>query len=139
MAADRLLLLQSVPLFQGLSKREVREILRAGRDVEYPGGRIIVSEGSTGSHFYLIISGDATVRRNGRAIRKLRPGDFFGEISLLDGGPRTATVVAEDHVLTFRLDRPTMLRLLRRQPSIAAKVLFEVTRRLRSAERKAQY
>src|SRR6266702_387986 len=63
-------------------------LLATGKDIEFPAGRMIVEEGSIGTDFYLILSGDATVSKGGRVIRRLRPGDFFGEISLLDGGPR---------------------------------------------------
>ncbi len=139
MADDRIPLLATVPLFRDLSARELREVLGAGKDIEFPAGRMIVEEGSIGTDFYMILSGDATVSKGGRVIRRLRPGDFFGEISLLDGGPRSATVVAEGHVLAFRLNRPVMLRLLDRERSIARKVLLEVIKRLRSAERKAFY
>jgi CRP/FNR family cyclic AMP-dependent transcriptional regulator len=139
LADDRIPLLATVPLFGDLSARELTEVLGAGKDIEFPAGRMIVEEGSIGTDFYLILSGDATVSKGGRVIRRLRPGDFFGEISLLDGGPRSATVVAEGHVLAFRLNRPVMLRLLDRERSIARKVLLEVIKRLRSAERKAFY
>ena len=139
MADDRIPLLATVPLFRDLSARELREVLGAGKDIEFPAGRMIVEEGSIGTDFYMILSGDATVSKGGRVIRRLRPGDFFGEISLLDGGPRSASVVAEGHVLAFRLNRPVMLRLLDRERSIARKVLLEVIKRLRSAERKAFY
>jgi CRP-like cAMP-binding protein len=139
LADDRIPLLATVPLFRDLSARELREVLGAGKDIEFPAGRMIVEEGSIGTDFYMILSGDATVSKGGRVIRRLRPGDFFGEISLLDGGPRSATVVAEGHVLAFRLNRPVMLRLLDRERSIARKVLLEVIKRLRSAERKAFY
>jgi CRP-like cAMP-binding protein len=139
LADDRIPLLATVPLFRDLSARELREVLGAGKDIEFPAGRMIVEEGSIGTDFYMILSGDATVSKGGRVIRRLRPGDFFGEISLLDGGPRSASVVAEGHVLAFRLNRPVMLRLLDRERSIARKVLLEVIKRLRSAERKAFY
>jgi CRP/FNR family cyclic AMP-dependent transcriptional regulator len=139
LADDRIPLLATVPLFGDLSARELTEVLGAGKDIEFPAGRMIVEEGSIGTDFYLILSGDATVSKGGRVIRRLRPGDFLGEISLLDGGPRSATVVAEGHVLAFRLNRPVMLRLLDRERSIARKVLLEVIKRLRSAERKAFY
>jgi len=128
-------LLRWVPLFQDLSRREVRRIVEAGRELEFPPGRMMVQEGSVASDFYLILSGRATVSRNLRKVRSLAAGDFFGEISVLDGGPRSATVVAETHVLVFRLDRPAFLRLLRTEGSISRKLLQGMAARLRSAER----
>jgi CRP/FNR family cyclic AMP-dependent transcriptional regulator len=128
-------LLRWVPLFQDLSRREVRKLVEAGRELEFPPGRMIVQEGAVASDFYLILSGRATVSRNLRKVRGLEAGDFFGEISVLDGGPRSATVVAETRVLVFRLDRPAFLRLLRTEGSISRKLLQGMAARLRSAER----
>jgi len=132
-------LLRWVPLFQDLSRREIRRIVEAGRELEFPPGRMMVQEGSVASDFYLILSGRATVSRNLRKVRSLRSGDFFGEISVLDGGPRSATVVAETRVLVFRLDRPAFLRLLRTEGSISRKLLQGMAARLRSAERAGRH
>jgi len=132
-------LLRWVPLFQDLSRREIRRIVEAGRELEFPPGRMMVQEGSIASDFYLILSGRATVSRNLRKVRSLQTGDFFGEISVLDGGPRSATVVAETRVLVFRLDRPAFLRLLRTEGSISRKLLQGMAARLRSAERAGRH
>ena len=132
-------LLRWVPLFQDLSRREIRRIVEAGRELEFPPGRMMVQEGSVASDFYLILSGRATVSRNLRKVRSLQSGDFFGEISVLDGGPRSATVVAETRVLVFRLDRPAFLRLLRTEGSISRKLLQGMAARLRSAERAGRH
>jgi CRP/FNR family transcriptional regulator, cyclic AMP receptor protein len=128
-------LLRAVPLFQDLSRREVRKVAEAGRELEFPAGRMVVQEGSVASDFYLILSGRATVSRRMRRIRSLEPGDFFGEISVLDGGPRSATVVAETRLLVFRLDRPAFLRVLNSEGSIGRKLLQGMAERLRTAER----
>ena len=108
-------LLRSVPLFEGLSKRELRTILRAAREMEFPPGRTIVQEGLRGADFYLIINGRAAV-------------------SVIDGQPRSATVTAETRVFAFRLDRSGFFAVLERNPEIAVKVLVEVCGRLRSAQ-----
>jgi len=128
-------LLRTVPIFQGLSRAEIRRVVEAGRELEFPPGRMIVQEGSIASDFYLILSGRATVSRGLRTIRRLDTGDFFGEISVLDGGPRSATIVAESRLLAFRLSRTAFLRLLRDHRTIAAKLLQSMAARLRTAER----
>ena len=136
-------LLRRSPIFAGLPEAELDRIVALAEPVELHTGDLLMAEGSPGGSVYLTISGQFEVtKRSGQQEVQLAicgPGDFFGEISLLDGGPRSATVVAEGHVLAFRLNRPVMLRLLDRERSIARKVLLEVIKRLRSAERKAFY
>jgi CRP/FNR family cyclic AMP-dependent transcriptional regulator len=127
--------LRRVPLFGELSKRDLRALIRKGRELEFAEGRSIVREGSKGSDFYLILSGDATVSRGGRKLARLGAGDFFGEVALLDGGPRSATIVADTPVLTFRLSRPDFLELVARESSISRKILEEAGRRVRRVER----
>ena len=131
---DRLKLLGSVPLFRGLSERELREILAAGREVDFGAGSTIVEESDQAMDFYLILSGQASVEVRGRPRGKLGPGDHFGEISVLDGGPRTATITADSAVVALRLDRAGFLELLDRHGSIGRKLLVELSSRLRVAE-----
>jgi CRP/FNR family cyclic AMP-dependent transcriptional regulator len=132
----RLHLLGAVPLFQGLSRQDLAEVLAVAREVEFPAGIDIVSEGSKAMDFFLILDGEAGVTIRGRRSQsqKLRPGDYFGEISVLDGGPRSATVTAETPVWALRLDRSKFLALLDRHGSIGRKILVEMSRRLRAAE-----
>jgi CRP-like cAMP-binding protein len=127
-------MLRSVPLFQGLSRRQVGQIAQLGRELEFLAGESIVETGLKAMDFYLILSGRAKLRVPGRRTRALGPGDYFGEISVLDGGPRTATVTAETRVWALRLDRSKFIPLLDRHGSIARKILVEMCGRLRSAE-----
>jgi CRP/FNR family cyclic AMP-dependent transcriptional regulator len=127
-------LLGAVPLFQGLSKRDLSEILSVAREVEFSAGIDIVSEGSKALDFFLILDGEARVTVRGRRSQKLRPGDYFGEVSVLDGGPRSATVTAETPVWALRLDRSKFLALLDIHGLIGRKILVEMSRRLRAAE-----
>lgn len=131
---DRLKLLGSVPLFGGLSKQELKQVLASGREVEFGAGRDIVQESDQARDFYLILSGQASVWVRGRRRQELGPGDHFGEISVLDGGPRSATVTAEGPVLALRLDRSNFLALLDKHGSIGRKLLVELSSRLRAAE-----
>lgn len=134
MAKPRVEMLRSVPLFQGLSRRQVGQIAQLGREMEFLPGESIVETGLKAMDFYLILSGRARLRVPGRRTRALGPGDYFGEISVLDGGPRTATVTAETRVWALRLDRSKFIPLLDRHGSIARKILVEMCGRLRSAE-----
>jgi CRP/FNR family cyclic AMP-dependent transcriptional regulator len=127
-------ILRSVPLFQGLSERELVEILRAGRELEFAPGESIVEHGLKAMDFYVILDGEAKLEVPGGRTATLGPGDYFGEISLLDGGPRTATITAETRVWTLRLDRSRFIPLLDRHGSIGRKILAEMAARLRTAE-----
>jgi len=126
--------LGSVDLFKGLSKRELDQIDRAGREVEFAPGSPIVEHGMQASDFYLILDGQARLEVPKKKPRQLGPGDSFGEISVLDGGPRTATVTAQTPVRAFRLGREEFETVLDRHGSIGRKILVEMCARLRYAE-----
>lgn len=130
-------LLARVPLFAGLSRRHLRRVAEHADLALFRPGEHIVREGQPGGTFYVVVEGEAVVRQRGRRIGRLRPGDFFGEISLLDGGPRTADVVAETPVTTIRVFKRAFDRLLREEPGVAAKILAVVAARLRLAERRS--
>lgn len=131
-------MLQGVPLFSGLSKREVRRIAGLAKQVAFAPGRTIVERGVRGDCFYLVVDGTAKVYRSvvptGRAIARLGPGDFFGEMALLDGGPRTATVVAVTRVSAIKIPRPSFRQLLLKEPTVGLRVLEEMARRARARE-----
>jgi CRP/FNR family cyclic AMP-dependent transcriptional regulator len=132
---DTLALLAGVPLFEGLSKRELNSILTVAKQVVHDEGHDIVEEGATGVGFHLILEGEAHVLVGGRKRATLRAGDYFGEMSLLDGGPRSATVRASTPVRTLALTSWAFLPLLDKTPSIARKLLQEMSKRLRNIER----
>ena len=127
-------LLSGVELFAGLTKKEAAFILQFMRDYNYPAGRVIVEEGETGGRFYLIVSGTASVSRRGRRIRKLGPGDSFGDIALIDGGPRSATVTADTPISTMALAIWNFKAALLENPSITYKMLLVLCKRIRDAE-----
>jgi CRP-like cAMP-binding protein len=131
---QKLKMLRSVPLFRGLSKRELGKILKSGKEVEFAEESTIVQEGLQAIDFYLILSGEARVMVRGRRRRMLGPGDYFGEITVLDGGPRSASVIAETRVWTLRLDRAAFVRILDRNGTIGRKLLVQMGSRLREAE-----
>jgi CRP-like cAMP-binding protein len=136
---DILAMLGQVRLFEGLSKRELEAIYQAGKVTEFPAGKAVVEEGATGLGFHLILEGEAAVTVGGRKRATLRAGNYFGEMSLIDGGPRSATVRAETPVRTLGITSWAFLPLLDDYPSIARKLLVETSRRLRNLEKSLQH
>jgi len=106
-------------------------------EVSYTPGRMIVRAGSPGVAFYVIVEGQAKVLRgtiaSARGTWRLGPGDFFGELALLDGRPRSASVVAESPLRTIRIERAPFRRLLKEQPAITLALLEGMATRMRGA------
>ncbi|HEX6231365.1 MAG TPA: cyclic nucleotide-binding domain-containing protein [Actinomycetota bacterium] len=129
-------MLARVPLFAGLSPRYLRRLADLTEEQRFMEGARIVREGDMGDTFYVVLEGEAkVVNRAGRTVNHLYPGDFFGEISLLDGGPRTAHVVASTPVTTLALPRKALLDSIKREPAIGAKLLAHAAALLRRMER----
>jgi CRP-like cAMP-binding protein len=128
-------LLARVPLFEGLSQAHLRQIAGLAEEITYSPGRMIVRAGTPGQAFYVIVEGEAKVLRGTIASAKgtwnLGPGGFFGEYALLDGGPRTASVVAETALTTIRIERAAFREMLRQEPDIALKLLEGMAKRAR--------
>jgi CRP-like cAMP-binding protein len=127
--------LAQVPLFAGLSRRHLKHIAEHADEVAFREGETIVEVDQPGGSFFVILEGEAKVVRGARTIARVGPGEFFGEISLLDGGPRTATVVAETPVLAVRVFKRSFDKVVTQEPAVASKILAVVARRLREAER----
>lgn len=128
-------LLGGVPLFAGLSRRHLKQLAEHADVVRYREREEIVEGGRPGGTFYVILEGEAKVEREGKSLDRLGPGEFFGEISLLDGGPRTASVVATTPVTAIRIFKRSFDRLVKKEPAVASKILAVVAHRLREAER----
>jgi CRP/FNR family cyclic AMP-dependent transcriptional regulator len=126
--------LASVPLFSRLSRRDLKRVASVAKEVRFNEGDVVAEEGEDGLSFYVILEGESKVRRRGRTVARLLPGDFFGEISLLDGGPRTATVVAATPLRCLSILRWDFRKLLERERSLAPKILKELALRLRQIE-----
>ncbi len=127
-------MLGAVPLFAGLSRRHLRRLAEHADIVTFREGEFMVREGQLGGTFYVIVEGEAKVLRRDRTVAKLGPSDFFGEISLLDGGPRTADVIAATPVRAIRVFKKAFDRMVAEEPGVAARILEVVARRLRDAE-----
>jgi CRP/FNR family cyclic AMP-dependent transcriptional regulator len=134
-ATDRVKLLSEVPLFEGLSKKELRAIAQSAKEITHREGAVLAREGDSGVGFFLITDGKAKVSVGGRARNTMGPGDFFGEISLIDQGPRTATVTAETPITTLGITAWVFKRLIEQNPSIASKMLTVMAQRLRQSSR----
>lgn len=124
--------LAQVPIFSECTKRELTIIGRAAKEVSHREGTIIAREGERGVGLFLILEGQCKVSIGGKTKAKLGPGDFFGEVALLDGGPRTATVTALTPVRLVGITGWVFRGLLMEHPSIALKTLEAVAGRLRA-------
>jgi len=128
--------LARVPLFAGLSSRHLKRLADSMQEVRYMERASVVKEGQEGDSFYVLLQGEAkVVARGGTPVNRLLPGDFFGEISLLDGGARTATVTTETPVTMLELKRTAFLRMLKDEPDVAVKLLSHTASLLRRTER----
>ncbi|HEX8098950.1 MAG TPA: cyclic nucleotide-binding domain-containing protein [Actinomycetota bacterium] len=126
-------LLGKVPIFSELSRKDLERIAGAAKEVTHRSGSTLAREGESGVGFFLIVNGTANVDVGGTRRKQLSAGDFFGEISLLDGGPRTATVVAESDVTTIGLTQWDFKSFIEQNPSIASKMLKVMATRLRAS------
>lgn len=128
-------LLASVPLFEGLSRAHLGRVASLAEHTTYNAGRVIVKKDEPGRAFYVIVDGTAKVVKGkivtARREAELGPGDFFGELALLDGDPRAATVIAATPLTTIRIERAAFRHLLREEPELALKVLEGMARRTR--------
>jgi CRP-like cAMP-binding protein len=128
----RLAALRRVPIFRGLTKATLFDIARRTTEVAYPGGATLVQEGDPGDALCIIVEGIVEVRKHDRVVATMTAGDFFGEISLLDGEPRSATVVAVDDVVLLMLKSTDFEELLRVH-FVARNALRSLARRVREA------
>lgn len=126
--------LQRVPIFADLNKREVRQIARLFKERRFSAGETVAREGSGGAAFFLIDSGTATVSVRGQPRGGLGPGDYFGEIALIDGGPRSATVTATTDLVCFGLTFWDFRPLVQENAAIGWKLLQSLAKKLRAAE-----
>src|SRR5688572_6427297 len=131
MADPRLAALAKIPLFARVPKRHLRTILERMGEYGYEDGATIVKDARQGEVLYLLLDGSARVVRGGRTVAKLGPGDFFGEVAVLDQRPRTATVTATSPVRCLTLHRDDLRAVLEEEPSVAWSLLEELASRLR--------
>ncbi len=125
----------TAPLFESLSKRHLKKISSLTSTVEYDAGDTVIREGEPGDAFFVTVAGQAKIIVGGKTVHRLIPGDHFGEISLLDGGPRSASVIAETPLSVLRLNRAPFLRMVRDDPDLARAMLAALARMVRRVDR----
>jgi CRP-like cAMP-binding protein len=131
--------LKDMPLFADVPKRHVRKIASLTKEVRFARGSSIVRQGDRGDAFFVILEGSAAVVRPGRppAI-PLGPGDYFGEIAIIDGAERTATVRAETEIVCLLLPGRPFMKMVRSEPEIAVALLRQLAGRVRDLQARAQ-
>jgi CRP/FNR family transcriptional regulator, cyclic AMP receptor protein len=127
----RAALMGACPLFRGLDGTGLEAIAAAAIEVDFPAERVIARQGEIGTGFFVIVDGMVRVTRDGEPVARLGPGEFFGELSVLDGGPRVAQVAAEVPTRCLALASWDFERVLREEPGVALSVLRVVAGRLR--------
>lgn len=131
---DRIDVLKKVPLFSGLSRRDLTLIARETERVEADEGKVLARQGALGREFFIIVDGRACVERDGKIIARLGPGDFFGEMSLIDKKPQSAKVTAEMPTDLLVMDTGSFRHLLDSVPGLQRKILVTLCERLRAAD-----
>jgi CRP/FNR family cyclic AMP-dependent transcriptional regulator len=126
--------LERSPLFRSLGRGQILDIAKRFDDATYLAGHGIVTEGMQGPEFFIILDGIAEVLLDERVIATLGPGDFFGEVAALDGGPRTASVKADTQLRCLTLPVGGLRPFLLDYPVVAVNLLPEIVRRFRSAQ-----
>ena len=127
--------LRNVTLFSSCSTKDLEKIAKAGDEVTLDAGSVIVDQGQTGREAFVIISGSATVKRNGKKVATLGAGSVVGELSLLDHGPRTATVVADTECTMLVISQRQFLAVIDAIPAISHKLLATLAGRIRELDR----
>jgi CRP/FNR family cyclic AMP-dependent transcriptional regulator len=128
-------LLAKVPLFEGLSKKELRSLAKELKEESFNAGQDIVTGGKPGGRFYLIVDGRAKVIQGNRTKSTLGPGDYFGEMSIIDKGPRSATVRADTYVRALSIASWNFLSVLEENFSIARKIMETLSARVRESDK----
>jgi CRP-like cAMP-binding protein len=126
-------LLAACPLFRGIDAEGVANLAAVATTVDFPAGHVIARQGEIGTGFFVVVSGLVRVVRDGEVVARLGPGEFFGELSVLDRMPRNATVSAEEPTTCLALASWDFEKLLLDQPAITLAILRGVAARLRTA------
>jgi len=128
---EKLELLQRIPLFAGLDRHKIERLGMLAEEVDVPAGKVLMRQGESGGDMMVLVSGHVGVERDGERINTLGPGDFFGEIALIERGPRTATCTTESPARLLVLNHRDFHSLIEEFPEIAALVLATLAHRVR--------
>jgi len=127
-------IMKQTPIFSRMNESGLKSVLKSAVQKKSPAGAKIVEEGKGGVGFYLILAGKAEVIRNGEKLAELSEGNFFGELSVIDGAPRTADVIAMTDTFCLVITQWAMTSLIENHPEIAQGMLAELVRRLRATD-----
>jgi CRP/FNR family transcriptional regulator, cyclic AMP receptor protein len=127
--------LERVPIFEDCSLKQLRSIADISKIVEVPERTVLCRSGEPGEEFFILIDGTAHVTVSPKKRASIRPGEFFGEMSLLDGEPRSATVKAKTDLRVLVIERLHFWKLLREVPELTERMLVTLSRRIRAHER----
>ena len=128
-------LLRNVRLFSSCNDKELGRIAALTDVVDVPAGKVLTEEGKAGGEAFVIASGKATAKVNKKKVATMGPGNFFGEMSLLDHGPRTATIIADEPMTLLVLDPRSFVELLEDVPSVSRKIMRTLAERLREVDK----
>lgn len=134
---EKLDLLHSIPLFASFDRQHLERLGMLTEEVDVPAGKVLIRQGELGADLMIIVSGQAGVERDGARINELGPGDFFGEIAIVDHGPRTATVTAESASRLLVLNHRDFHALMDEFPAVAAQVMQTLADRLRRLDQRS--
>jgi CRP-like cAMP-binding protein len=129
--------LARIPLFEGLSKKQLSQVSSLMTPLDLKAGKVLARQGEIGREFLILLEGQVEVARDGKIIAVRGPGDFIGEIALLDNRPRTATVTARTDVVVEVLNRGEFASLLAEAPELSAQVMATMARRLAALDRES--
>ena len=129
--------LRNVPLFSSCSTKDLEKIAKAGDELLMPAGSMIVDQGQTGREAFIVLEGTVTVKRNGKKVATLGAGTVVGELSLLDHGPRTATVVCDTDCRLMLITQRHFLAVVDDVPALAHKLLASLAGRIRELDRQS--
>jgi CRP/FNR family transcriptional regulator, cyclic AMP receptor protein len=130
-------ILEGIALFANLTRRQLKAAAKVCHSVEYEPGAVMMKELDVGQHLVVITSGTAKVTRGGRTLATVRPGDVIGEMAIIDGDARSATVSADSKVEGIAIYRTAFRKLLDEHPTMCSKLLLAQTARLRALDKKA--
>ncbi|MEO7398046.1 MAG: cyclic nucleotide-binding domain-containing protein [Ilumatobacteraceae bacterium] len=127
--------LRNISLFSSFSTKDLQKIAKAGDEIAMPAGSLIVDQGQTGREAFVVLEGTVVVRRNGKKVATLGPGTIVGELSLLDHGPRTATVICETDCTLMLITQRHFSAMLDDVPALSHKLLASLAGRIREHDR----
>ena len=132
--SDKTDLLKEVPLFTNLTPKQLTEVARHTDEISRDAGTVIAQQGDIGNEMFVIVSGSATITKDGRKLTNRGDGDFVGEMALLDGQPRSATVTLDEDSVLLVMHRSDFSQLLDDVPGLARKILQGLSQRLRETD-----